>query len=413
MAASRRTIEEIRLELERMAGRSQTDKDRLSLLHDVSVYHEELLVQNEELTHTQALLEETRDRFIDLYEFAPNGYLTLNESGIVLQVNATASALFGRKKTFFEGLPLLGFFTGTERGQFLEYLRRCRTTQPHVTVEAEFRISRPEGDGLDVQLICRPLESRWATREYLVAVVDITDRKRLDAERAAAASVHTALALRLLSVQDEERQRIARDLHDDLGQQITVLRLKLEALAQGFEPSVVHEAQSLLQNLDERLHFMAAELRPATLDLGLPTALEHFVREWSVTFKIQGDFDASTMGDQRLPANIETQIYRVAQEALNNVAKHSGASHATVLLERQNLETVVLVVEDNGGGFDVGRVRSPHRLGLAGMRERALLVGGRLDIESTLGRGTTLFLHVPVRADRLVDPLTPGGVDGL
>src|SRR5215470_7734644 len=107
MGMPRRSPREIAEELKRLAQRSDLERDRLSLLHEVHVYQEELTVQNEELVHAQAALEETRDRFIDLYDFAPNGYLTLDANGIVLQMNLTAASQLGKSREAIERMPLL------------------------------------------------------------------------------------------------------------------------------------------------------------------------------------------------------------------------------------------------------------------------------------------------------------------
>jgi PAS domain S-box-containing protein len=383
----------IREVLERGEPDDRSAIDRLSLLHEVQVYHEELVVQNEELAYTQSLLEETRDRYIDLYEFAPGGYLTLDENGIVLELNATSTTIFRRDKHLIQGLPLLGFFTASARTRFLDFMRQCRSAPTHSTIETELEMGHPDGPHY-LQLLCRPWQSPSAeSREYLTAVVDVTERKQLEQQREQAAR---ALAARLLSVQDKERQRIARDLHDDLGQLLTMVRLNLEAVSQSMpqETPALDEAQALLHSVDERLHFIAADLRPAALDISLVAALEQLVREWSHTFGVRAEFDGSTIGANRLFGDLETQIYRIAQEALNNVAKHAHASSVTVILERKRDGTVLLIVEDNGVGFDADEITGGG-LGLAGIRERAHLIGGQVQVESTPGEGTAVFLSVP------------------
>lgn len=210
---------------------------------------------------------------------------------------------------------------------------------------------------------------------------------------------YAALASGTIAVQEEERKRIARDLHDDVGQQITVLQLKLEELmALSSSPALdtgFRELRDLMTKLDERLHFVAAELRPAALDLGIVTALEQFVKKWSATFEIDAVFHTSGMDRLRLPPDTETHIYRIAIEALNNVAKHSGARHVTVLVERRD-QKAVLVVEDDGRGFEAGDARGERSgLGLVGMRERAQIIKGQLEIETSPDGGTSVLLSVP------------------
>src|SRR5262245_29030399 len=124
--SERRSPREIAEELKQLAERSTGDRDRLSLLHEVQVYQEELTVQNEELTRAQTALEETRDRFIELYDFAPNGYMTLDPHGLILRINLTGAAFIGKPRQAIEGMPLLGFVANESRSELLGFLRRCR-----------------------------------------------------------------------------------------------------------------------------------------------------------------------------------------------------------------------------------------------------------------------------------------------
>ncbi len=255
-----------------------------------------------------------------------------------------------------------------------------------------------------MQLICK---QRGATSdgdgaEYFTALIDITERRRLEGERTKAAREHAALARRLLSVQDEERQRIARDLHDNIGQQVTSLRLMLDLIAMAsIDDGVrarVTQSQSIVEQLDRQLDFITGELRPASLDLGMTAAIRQFVDEWAATFGIVAEFRGEGTEELRLKPEAETHLYRVVQEALNNVYKHARATRVSVSLECKGHE-VFLVVEDDGHGFDAaGLADSQNRgLGLVGMRERAQIVGGSIDIQSRAARrGTRISVRVPV-----------------
>jgi PAS domain S-box-containing protein len=221
-------------------------------------------------------------------------------------------------------------------------------------------------------------------------------------ERKAAEAQARELLRRIVDVQEIERRRVARDLHDNLGQQLTALNLKLSYLRQmcGERAELcgeVEEAQAMLKRLDEEVDFLAWELRPASLDvLGLPAAVGTFVREWSEHYGIGAEFHAVGFDGLRLKPEAEINLYRVAQEALNNVSKHAGARNVAVLLERRD-DHVVLVVEDDGEGFNPGRsVEGERGMGLLNMRERAEQVGGALEIESEPGAGTTVYACVPV-----------------
>jgi PAS domain S-box-containing protein len=386
--------EQIMDELQRLRGRGGGDRDRLELLHEISVYQEELIAQNEALARAQSTLEETRDRFIELYDFAPNGYLTLDDDGVIRQCNLTTAVLFGRSKQALEGLPLLSFVEAGDRALYFDFLRRSRDGA-YVRVEVELTLRTADGPR-SVQLLCRPRMGA-SSQEYLTSLIDVTDRKTLQAERDRMAREHAALAGRVISVQDDERMRIARNLHDDIGQEVTALRLMLELLANETAPEAMAESvarvQRALESLDQRLHFVAGELRPASLDLGIAVALEHFTRQWSATFGVPVTFRSSGFGPGELPVEVETHIYRIAQEALNNVSKHADASKVTVRLERRG-HSLTLAIQDNGHGFDQNAARRGESgLGLAGMRERAQLIDGHLEVESG-PRGTSVILRL-------------------
>jgi signal transduction histidine kinase len=218
----------------------------------------------------------------------------------------------------------------------------------------------------------------------------------------------TGLVHRLVTAQEDERHRIARDLHDHFGQQLTALRLELERAEQASRGGAVPSssfgrALSLTHQIGRDLDFLAWELRPTALDeLGLAAALPQFVTEWSAHVGIPAEFRLGGFENGLLSSDAEVAFYRVAQEALNNVAKHAHASRADVVLSA-NDGSVVLVVEDDGDGFDVTRADADQKsVGLDAMRERASLIGATLEVESTPGRGTSVFLRCPVRRNATV-----------
>jgi signal transduction histidine kinase len=210
---------------------------------------------------------------------------------------------------------------------------------------------------------------------------------------------------KLVSAQEDERKRIARDLHDQLGQQMTALRLKLEATRKLCDDNdeicgKLDEIQLIARDIDADVDFLAWELRPAALDdLGLSVSLKRYVKEWTQHSGITAEFHSAGIEQIRLISEAETNLYRIAQEAFNNIWKHARANHASALLERRE-NSVVLIVEDNGKGFDVEDKNNRNKgIGLIGMQERATLIGGTLEIESAPNQGTTIFVRVPIPAD--------------
>jgi len=245
------------------------------------------------------------------------------------------------------------------------------------------------------------IESRDEVGRLAVAFNTMTQQLREKEED------RTRLLGKVISAQEEERKRIARELHDEAGQALSSLMLGLRHLEDTCPgPEAKEKAAELRALTSETLdltHDLALELRPSALDdLGLVAALERYVRDYARKHDIQLDFHAANLQGKRLPIQEETTLYRIAQETLTNVAKHAEARHVSVLLEERN-GTTVLVVEDDGKGFDVEAVMRgaghSRRMGLLGMEERAALVGGRLTIESRPGAGTAVFVEVPTPSD--------------
>jgi PAS domain S-box-containing protein len=232
-------------------------------------------------------------------------------------------------------------------------------------------------------------------------------------ERRAAEAQVKALFKRLVTVQEEERRRIARDLHDQLGQPLTALRLNLDALESRDVDSAsfadrAARIRGLAEELDQSIDFLTWDLRPSALDtLGLAAALAHLVNSWSERFNVRAEFASSWPEQFRLAAEAEANLYRLTQEALHNIMKHAAARHVSVLLEHRG-DRAVLIIEDDGRGFVVSDVLAHAEgkcLGLVSMRERATLAGGELHIETAPGQGTSIFVYVPLRSDVLQPPM--------
>jgi signal transduction histidine kinase len=219
------------------------------------------------------------------------------------------------------------------------------------------------------------------------------------------------LIARLITAQEDERSRVARDLHDHFGQQLTALRLRLDAIAAKLPQNdstraELEQAARLAAEMDRDLGVLAWDLRPPALDdLGLAAALERLVRQWSDDHGIPVEFTASAHAERMDPL-VETCLYRIAQEALHNVLKHARATRVVVSLT-SNESGVELRVEDNGVGLsdDAGLAGDRHspravhdqRLGLISMRERAALADGTFEMRSAPRKGVAILVTIPHR----------------
>jgi signal transduction histidine kinase len=232
-------------------------------------------------------------------------------------------------------------------------------------------------------------------------LADIDLPKRAEAER-------SHLLRRLASAQEVEQRRISRELHDQVGQTVTGLSLGLKALEHDISNGVagasateqIRALEKLAAEISRDIHRAASDLRPTALDdLGLFKAIEAYAAQWQARYGIR--VDIQMMGrDGPLPVDVAAVLYRLIQEAMTNVLKHAQASRISIVLEEKP-EMLALVIEDDGVGFDIEALDGPKAgevagLGLSGMRERVALLDGSINLESSPGKGTTIFVRVPL-----------------
>jgi len=298
------------------------------------------------------------------------------------------------------------------RGERIDHFETVRQTKDGRRIPISLTVSpiRDErGTIIGASKVARDISERVRLREVLQRAHDELEllvqqrtaqlreemdrRERVEHER-------VELLTRLVAAQEDERRHLARELHDQLGQQLTALRLTLETLtAESVERqdlrAQIETLQELAKQLDDDLAFRVRGLRSTVLETdGLASALREYVGRWAKHFGVPVDLYVSASALDCLPAEIETTMYRVVQEALNNVVKHARADHVDIAFERSG-DRVSLIIEDNGVGFDASAVQPGVRgFGLTGMRERAALVGADLEIESATGRGTTIYFRV-------------------
>ena len=278
----------------------------------------------------------------------------------------------------------------------VDAIESLREIVEHAPFEKEF--TRKDGSRVPVLVGGALLEG--SKNEGVFFALDLSEQKRAEEGR-------RQLLRQLVTAQENERRRISRELHDQMGQHLTALTFRLKLLkssSQDGQPSEARLSQllELADRLEREVHHLAWELRPPELDhLGLQAALSNYVEKWSERCGITVDLVSTGMGHRRLPPEIETTIYRVVQEALTNVLKHARAQSVSIILE-QRPDHLLAVVEDDGRGFNYEETSgtSEGGLGLQGMKERVTLAGGTFDLESGAGAGTTLVIRIPLTHSR-------------
>ncbi len=206
---------------------------------------------------------------------------------------------------------------------------------------------------------------------------------------------------KVIAAQEAERQRLARELHDEAAQTLTALSLGLRRLQDDQnlplpQRKLAQDLKTQTTVLASELHRLAVELRPSALDrVGLVGALEQYTHEFKQRYALEVQFESDNLNQITLSPEIETTLYRIIQETLTNVARHAQARSVSVLLQARDGQ-IVATVEDDGQGFDLAQAQNNGRLGLFGMQERAAMLGGSLSVESAQGQGTTVFVKIPL-----------------
>jgi len=255
-----------------------------------------------------------------------------------------------------------------------------------------------EWSGRTLHAHVEPLRDPDGSIKGTIAVaVDVTDRKSAEVALRQYAERLQVLSRQLAEVQEADQRRIARELHDEIGQSLTALRLTLMTAARGAENEALREAQGLVDDILRQVRDLTLSLSsPVLEDLGLVAALLHLFERYTAHTHVRVDFQHTRVGRQRFAREVETAAYRIVQEALTNVARHAKVNEVTV---RVSLEGSVLraVIEDAGPGFDFQAALTAARSsGLVGMSERAAGVGGRLMVDAAAGRGTRVLADLPV-----------------
>jgi PAS domain S-box-containing protein len=433
-------------------GDRKSEADTQRLLHELQVHQIELEMQNGELQATRDRIEALLEKYTDLYDFAPVGYFSLDEQGRILEANLAGAASLGLERSRLINQRLPDFVVPASQPIFMAFLKRvfagigkqvceaallkrnaavfwaslhgtsaisldgprrwCRVAVSDITSlkQAEEAQRRMEAVVIANRELKREIDRRQAIEEALRR----SERhysQLLEQSRHMQAQLRQ-LSRQLLLAQEEERKKVSRELHDVVAQTLTGINVRLANLkkeaasnTRGLERHIAR-TQELVEHAVKIVHRFARELRPAVLDdLGLIPALHTFMKNFKEETGVRVSLSAFA-AVERVNGDKRTVLYRVAQEALTNIARHAHASQAKVTIQKIG-GAISMEITDDGRGFQEERVlhsKRKDRLGLLGMRERLEMLGGRLTVTSAPGRGTTVLAQVP-----LIDKHARGG----
>jgi PAS domain S-box-containing protein len=330
------------------------------------------------------------ERYRAIFEASPDGVLVIDERGVIREVNAAAEEIFGYAPNELVGMHVDLLVPATVRAAHESHRRRYMA-DPHprpMGIGMELRGLRRNGSEFPVEISLSPLVSSEAPALVIATVRDVTQRKRLRDFSAGA-----------LRASEDERRRIARELHDDTAQRLASLLVQLRLL----ERAPAEERARRLEELREQMveaadsvRQIARALRPPELeDSGVALALMAHARGLQERTGLEVELEIEPV-DHVLARDAQLVLYRIVQEALSNVLRHSGVSSARVVVRRDGAHVQALV-EDLGRGFEPGRPEGGSGgLGVLGMQERATMVGGEVRVESGPGQGTRVHVKIPV-----------------
>jgi PAS domain S-box-containing protein len=386
-----------------LADRSAADIQ--SLIHDLQVHQVELDLQNEELRRTQLELEAARDRYADLYNFAPVGYFTLDADGVIVEANLTGATLLNVARSALIGTPLTFFVAPEDRTKYAVYRAGLGQSQEPQTVEIRLvrQVNAPFYARLESGVA---YDEAGRLAQARLAVSDISERVKAEEVQhesqrlARSAKQLRQLSARLQTVREEERTRISRAIHDELGQILTALKMDVAWLQRHLDPpqpALLAKTQAMSDLIDttiQTVRRISMELRPGILDLGLVATIEWQLQKFQTRTGIESKL-TSHLEETALDADGSTTAFRILQEILTNVVRHAQASQVEVTLE-ETAAFLTLQVRDNGRGITESELDNLKSIGLLGMRERAQLRGGKINFQGSPGRGTTVIVQLPL-----------------
>ncbi len=350
-------------------------------------------------------LEERERRFRSLIEKSTDGISLLDAGGTILYRSPSNLKISGHTDEELIGRQGFELMHPDDREKIFRLFRKL-VDIPGKVGQTTYRQRHKNGTWQWMEATATNLLADPGVRAIVVNYRDITERKEAEERLRISHDQLRRLSTHLQSVREEERTRIAREIHDEFGQMLTVLKMDLalmerkllESGTDGTPPETFTEIESITNLIDgiiRSVRRIATELRPEVLDeLGLVEAIEWESEMFQRRTGIKTEF-TSSVKDLHLSKESSTALFRILQETLTNVARHSDATEVKTLLE-VNDRTLILKVTDNGRGIAEHEASDEKSLGLIGMRERALLLGGEISITGEEGKGTHVTVRIPL-----------------
>lgn len=351
-----------------------------------------------ERKEAESELARNEEKYRTLVEQAADAIALYDAAGRILDVNTGAVKLLGYSKKELGTMFLKDILTPEEISR--NPVRYDVLQQGRSTVKWR-KMRRKDGTVVETEVRSQQLPDG----RFLSVIRDLTERIKAEQELQNYYKQLKELNSYLQNVREEERSNIAREIHDELGQQLTVLKMDISWLSKKLEqepapPKVRERLQGLIEMVDNTVRSVrriSSELRPSMLDdLGLSAAIEWHTQEFKKRSGLTIDTHIDTI-DGKLPGKVAITLFRVFQESLTNVARHADASHLTISLKLKD-DRLMLMVQDNGKGFLMKDIESKKTLGILGMKERIAIIQGEYDIQSVPGKGTTVTVSVPLKS---------------
>lgn len=362
--------------------------------------------------HDESLTEQIaalRTRQMQLFDQTPTAAIVC-KNAVIGYANRRAVALFGAAGVeSLVGRHCHDLVAPACRTRLDQYVAQAMAGDPEVPM-VQLTINRLDGHQRQAEIVVATLPG-YGDDLTLALLHDVTrhNGERLELERSRAEL--RSLSGSLVEAREEERRRIARELHDDLGQRLSWMKMELSDIADhGSRPATRARMAAMLELLDETmasLRRISADMRPLMLDdLGLNAAVEWLGREASRRMGIEVTTSLGEV-EPEIDDRTATTVYRIVQEALTNIGRHARATDARITIEQQARE-LVLTVKDNGTGFPNSAVRKEGSFGLMGIRERAILLGGRFEVDNPPGGGGRLRVWLPIGHEPVAPSALPG-----